>query len=187
MVVQVITVIEQELRKLRQNFPQGIRILQFHEGQWAATVLEGSASLACGADGILFRGVKRKDLFETNLVLPPVRQIILIDKRFLAAEMEITQLHSMGIVVKAHPSRLPHSVGLSPNEELVQVFIHPAEYDLQGVMKLSYRAVAPHEQATPDLGTDLPYPDAQLIDLNGLVGTLHFSPPLLDFSSCTPL
>ena len=49
----------------------------------------------------------------------------------------------------------------------------PTERNLQGIMQLGNRAVAAHEQATPDLGTDFPYPDAQLIDLNRLVCALH--------------
>jgi hypothetical protein len=72
----------------------------------------------------------------------------------------------MGIIVEPHPSWFPHAVGLAPNEELVEMFIHPAEHDLQGVVKLSYGAIAAYEQATPDLRTDSTYPDAQLINLN---------------------
>src|ERR1700730_575945 len=60
----------------------------------------------------------------------------------------------------------------------------PTERYLQDIMKLGYRAVASHQQATPDLGTDLSYPDTQLIHLNCLVCTFHPT-PLLDSSSCT--
>src|SRR5437868_14009686 len=46
------------------------------------------------------------------------------------------------------------------------MIISPAKCDLKHVMKISYRAVAAYQQATPDLGADFSYPDAQLINLN---------------------
>ena len=98
-------------------------------------------------------------------MLPPVGQIILIDPRFLPAEVKVTQLDLVRIVVEAHPSGSPDPVRFPANEELVQMLIRPAERNLQRVMKLGNRAVAAHEQATPNLGTDVAYPDAQLIHL----------------------
>src|SRR5258708_24466621 len=64
------------------------------------------------------------------------------------------------------------------------MLIRPAEYDLQRLMQLSNRAVAPHEQTTPDLGTDFAYPDAQLIDFDACICIFHPA-PLLDPSSST--
>jgi hypothetical protein len=58
------------------------------------------------------------------------------------------------------------------------VLIHPAESNLQGVMKLGNRAVAAHEQATPNLGTNLPYPNAQLMHLHYLICAAHALPLL---------
>jgi hypothetical protein len=75
-------------------------------------------------------------------------------------------MYLVRIVVKAHPSRSPDPIWFPMNEELVQMVICPAKCDLQGVMKLGNRAVAAHEQATPNLRTNLPYPDAQLIHLH---------------------
>lgn len=65
------------------------------------TILDGSLPFARYADGVTLCRVKGKNLFETNFVLPPVGQVILIDPLFLAPEMEITQLHLMGIIVEA--------------------------------------------------------------------------------------
>jgi hypothetical protein len=58
------------------------------------------------------------------------------------------------------------------------MLIGPAERNLQDVMKLGNRAVATHEQATPNLGTNLPYPDAQLIYLHCLICAAHAFPLL---------
>src|SRR5438270_8078725 len=85
------------------------------------------------------------------------------------------------IIVKAHPSRSPDPVRFPANEELVQMLIRPAERNLQRVMKLGNRAVATHEQATPNLGTDVAYPDVQLIHLHSLICAAH-APPLLKSS-----
>jgi hypothetical protein len=58
------------------------------------------------------------------------------------------------------------------------MLIRPTEHNLQGVMKLGNRAVAAHEQATPNLGTNLSYPDAQLIHLYCLICAAHAFPLL---------
>ena len=58
------------------------------------------------------------------------------------------------------------------------MLIGPAERNLKSVMKLGYRAVAAHEQATPNLGTDVAYPDAQLIHLHCLICAAHALPLL---------
>ena len=80
--------------------------------------------------------------------------------------MEVPQLDLVRIVVEAHPSGSRDPIRFPANEELVQMLIRPAERNLQRVMKLGNRAVAAHEQATPNLGTDVAYPDAQLIHLH---------------------
>ncbi len=58
------------------------------------------------------------------------------------------------------------------------MLICPAESNLQGVMKLGDGAVTAHEQTTPNLGTDVAYPDAQLIHLYCLIRAAHALPLL---------
>lgn len=106
-------------------------------------------------------------------MFPPVGQVILINPFFFVSEMEVTELHLMGIIVEAWPSRLPYAVGLAPNEESMEMLVGPAESYLKRVVELGNRAVTSHEQATPDLGTDFSYPDAQLIDLNCFLCAFH--------------
>ncbi len=64
----------------------------------------------------------------------------------------------------------------------MEVLIRPAKSDLKRVMKLGNGAVAAHQQATPDLGTDFSYPDTQLIGLHRLLCAVH-ALPLLPCSS----
>src|SRR5258708_1462608 len=111
-------------------------------------------------------------------MLPPVGQIIFVDPRFLPAEVEVPQMDPVRIVVEAHPSGSPDPIWFPANEESVQMLIRPAERNLQDVMKLGNRAVAAHEQATPNLGTNLAYPDAQLIQLHCLICAAHALPLL---------
>jgi len=159
-IIQIVTVVKQQLCKLWQDFPQGVLVLQFHKCPRTTTILDWPTSFACYAEGIALRGIKGKNLFQTNLMLPPVGQIILIDPRFLPAEMEVPQLHLVRIVIEDHPSRSPNPIRFPADEESVQMLIRPAERNLQRVMKLGNRAVAAHEQATPNLGADVAYPDA---------------------------
>lgn len=55
----------------------------------------------------------------------------------------------------------------------MKVLIGPAEGYLKRVVELGNRAIASHEQATPDLRTNFAYPDAQLVDLNCLLRAFH--------------
>ncbi len=143
-----------------------------HNPQW-------SASFPCDADGILLRGIKGENLFQTNFMLPPIGQVILIHPGFLAAEVKVTELYLARIIVEDDATNSPNPIRLPTNEELVQVLIRPAECHLQDVMKLGNRAVASYEQATPNLRADFSYPDAQLIDLELPVSVLSILPPLL--------
>ena len=99
-------------------------------------------------------------------MLPPIGQVVLVDPPFFAAEVEVTQSYLMGIVAEASASRFPDPVRLASNEELMQMLIGPVKSNLKDLMKLGNGAVASHEQTTPDLRTDLSYPNAQLVDLN---------------------
>jgi hypothetical protein len=118
-VIQVVTVVKQKLRKLRQDFPQRVLVLQCHECESAATLFDGPTAFARHTHGITFRRVKRENLLQTNLMLPPVRQIILIDPRFLTAEVKVMESYLMRIVVEADPSRSPDPIRFPTNEELM--------------------------------------------------------------------
>src|SRR6266700_6365844 len=172
-IIQIVTMVKQKLCKLWQNLPEGVLVLQLHKCPRATTILDWPTSFPCYAEGITLRRVKRENLLQANLMLPPVGQVIFVDPRFLPAEVEVPQLDLMGIVVEAHPSGSRDPVRFPPNEELVQMLIRPAKRNLQRVMKLGNRAVAAHEQATPNLGTDVAYPDAQLIHLHRVHCAAH--------------
>ncbi len=108
-------------------------VLQFHKCPRAA-VLDWPASFPCYTEGIILRRVKRKNLLQTNLMLPPVDQVIFVDPRFLSEEVEVPQLDLVRIVVEADPSGSRDPLWFPANEESVQMLIRPAERDLQGVM-----------------------------------------------------
>src|SRR6266516_1455545 len=129
-VIQIVIVVKQQLCKLRQDFPQRVFVLQFHKCPRAAAVLDRPASFPRYADGILLRGIKGKNLFQTNLVLLPVGQVIFVDPRFLPAEAEVTQTYLVRIVVEAHPSGSPNPIRFPANEKLMYMVIGPAERNL---------------------------------------------------------
>src|SRR5438034_10601880 len=79
------------------------------------------------ADRVTLCGVKGKNLLQTNLMLPPIGQIILVHPPFFAPEMEVTESHLMGIVAEADSARFPYPIRLASNEELIQMLICPAE------------------------------------------------------------
>ena len=77
----------------------------------------------------------------------------------MSMEVKVTELYQARIVVENDSPHSSDPVGLPTNEELVQMVVSPAERYLQSIMKLGNRAVATHQQTTPDLRADLPYPD----------------------------
>jgi hypothetical protein len=162
-------VVKQQLRKLRRDFKERMFVSQRHERPGATAILKWGSSFPCYTAGVAFCGIKGKNLLQANLMLPAIGQVILIHPSFFAAEVEVIESHLMRIVAETYATGLPHPVGLASNEELVQMLICQAKSNLKRVMKLGNGAVAAHEQATPDLGADLPYPDPQLIHLRRLL------------------
>jgi hypothetical protein len=146
---------------------------------------DGGTSFPCCTNRIRLRGIKRENLFETNLVLPPIGQVVLIEPRLLEAEVKIMEVNLARIIVEDDATNPPNPIWLPTNEESMQMFICPIKRDLQDVMKLGNRAIAAYQQATPDLRADLSYPDTQLIDLNCLLCVFHFSFPLCLLCSLT--
>src|SRR6266849_6313501 len=57
-IIQIIVVVKQKLRKLGQDFPLRILVLQLHERPWSTTVLNGISPFACCADWITLLWVK---------------------------------------------------------------------------------------------------------------------------------
>ncbi len=166
-------VLKQQLSELRSHFKEGMLVSQRHERPGATAILRWGPSFPRYTDGVTLCEIERKNLLQANLMLPAVGQIILVYPPFFTAEMEITKLHLMRIVAEADSSWSPYPVGLPSNEKLMQVLIGPAKRNLKRVVKLGNRAVAAHEKTTPDLGTDLPYPDPQLIHLRRLLCAAH--------------
>jgi hypothetical protein len=105
-IIQIVTMVKEKLCKLRQDFPQRILILQRHKCPRAAAVLDWPTSFPCDAERITLRRVKKENLFQTKLMLPPVGQVIFVDPRFLQAEVEVPQLDLVRIVVKADSPRI---------------------------------------------------------------------------------
>jgi hypothetical protein len=70
-------------------------------------------------NGITLRRVKRENLLQTNLMLPPVGKVIFVDPHFFPAEVEVTQSYLVRIVFEADPPSSPDPIQLPPNEELM--------------------------------------------------------------------
>ncbi len=177
-VVQFVAVLKQQLRKLRRDFKEGMLVSQRHKRPRATAILKWGPSFPRRTDGVKLCRFQGQNLLQVNLMLPAISEVIFVNPAFFAAEVEDTESHLMRIVAEAYSAGLPYPIRLAPNEELVQMFIGPAEGNLECVTELSNGAVAAHQEATPDLGTDFSYPDTQLIDLHRLVCTTHALPLL---------
>ncbi len=177
-VVKFIVVIKQQLSELRSHFKEGMLVSQRHERPGATTILKWGSSFPCYTNGVVLCGIKGKDLLQASLMLPAIGQVLLIHPSFFAAEVEVAEPHLMRIVAETYAAGLPHPIRFASNEELVQMLICPAQRNLKRVMKLGNGAVAARQEATPDLWTDLSYPDPQLIHLHRLLCAAHALPLL---------
>lgn len=71
---------------------------------------------------------------------------------------------------------------MPPNLKAVQMFIVPTGGDLQYLVKLGHRTVAPHEKPPPNYWADAPQHSSQLIDLSFVTIQL---PPWYSLRWCT--
>src|SRR2546425_10322165 len=81
--------------------------------------------------GVTLCRIQGKNLLQTNLMLPPISQVILVSPPLFVAEMEVTESHLMRIVAETDSTGLPNPIRLAPNEELVQMLIGPAKCNLK--------------------------------------------------------
>jgi hypothetical protein len=77
--------------------------------------------------------------------------------------VKVGKVYLMRVVAKADATDAADAVVFTPDTEAMQVGVIPAHRHLQGIMEISDRAVAAHQQLAPDQGCDLTQPDVQLI------------------------
>lgn len=154
------------------------RAARFHErgvSPRTAAVLWRTVTPASRADGIRGSGIIRQDPIETNVVLPEVPHVVLIDKPLARSELEVGQPNLKWIVVKEYPARAIDTILLAMNAKSMQVQVFPSHRYLNNGMQGGNTCVTGDQQSPPDQRRTITERHLELIDGDGswLLGRPH--------------
>src|SRR5260370_624717 len=101
-------------------------------------------NLTCptNADGVGLCGIKRELLSQTNLMLPLLSQVILIQKTLFQSQVQISEADLGRIITKPDPARLSDAILPPMKREAMQMRVIPAHNHLENMVQISYRTVA---------------------------------------------
>src|SRR4029079_912410 len=95
-------------------------------------------------------------------MLPPVPEVVLIQKALPWSEREVGETDAGGIIRKGDAAEVGGAERLAVDHELMEVGVAPAHRDLEHVVQVGDGGVAADEQSAGDHRTDLPQPDVAL-------------------------
>lgn len=90
------------------------------------------------------------DSFQSNLMFPAVPEVILIQKSFAEAEVEIRQVDLIGVSVEARSAFVVHAELLAMDPETIEVVVAPAKGKLESIMKVRNALIGTKQEPTPD-------------------------------------
>ena len=85
-----------------------------------------------------------------------ITKVILVDKTFPQAKVEITEFDRAGIVAETHAADVGNAEIFAMNDKPVEMEVAPTHGDLQCVMQVGNGLVATQQQAPPDCRANLP-------------------------------
>jgi hypothetical protein len=124
------------------------------KGCYATAIFRWAGSLPADTDGIDLLGRKRQNAFQPDLVLPPISEVILVEKPFSEPEVELGQANLVGILMKGKSSAPGHTEILAVDTKPVQMEVAPAEGNLEAVVQIRQGLVGAQQQPTPDHRAD---------------------------------
>jgi hypothetical protein len=123
---------------------------QRHETLWISTIFRRTGPSANDYDRIKAIRLRGQDCFDTDLVPPVVGEVVLIQKAFIHAEMEVHQPDLVWVIVKPNASELDDAVLFPMDPESVEVAIGPPHGDLEKEVKVGDGAIASDQQTAPN-------------------------------------
>lgn len=103
---------------------------------------------------------------DPHLVLPPIRQVIFVQKALVDVEVEITQPNVVRIRGEAETASAADAVVVAVNVKPMEVRVGPVKGNLERVMEVGKGAISTDQQTPPDEGAHLANPDMDLVDLD---------------------
>lgn len=138
-------------------------ISQLIEVIGSTTAFWWCSTLAGNAQRLVTPGIPIALLFQADLKLPVVKEVVFINKTFFFAKFEISQRHFCGRlrVIWAVYSR--HAYGFAKNIELVKELITPIAGYLDSIMEISKSIIGTKQQAEPNDELNTDEPETELI------------------------
>jgi hypothetical protein len=131
-------------------------VLERHEGPWTATVFCRSRPLLANAARVAVLRLYRELFLNTDVVLPQVPKIILIEESLAEPKAKVGEANLGWIMGKPHTTRLRDAVVSPPDDELGEMVAFPAHHNLEDIVQVGNGAVAADQEAPPNRWTDLP-------------------------------
>ena len=140
------------------------RVASLQEGPGTAAVFRRCLALPTDTDRVPPLRLLREPVFDPDLVLPRVAEVILVEEAFVAAELEVGEADLACILGEPGPARPADAIIPAVDAEAMEMGVAPAEGDLDDVMKLSEGPLTADQESPPDHGADLADPDVELVD-----------------------
>jgi hypothetical protein len=111
-----------------------------------------------------------KTVFDEELVLPPVPEIVLVGKarRLTLNDIAEPVFAPVDHFTQNHVALIRYPILLTPDEESVEVGVRPTHHDLQSVVEFGEGDVASHLELPPDGWMRAAESDLELVDLSSL-------------------
>lgn len=83
---------------------------------------------------ILLLGIKGKDLFDPNFVLPLVEEVVFVEKSLPRTKLEMMQQNFLSPILKPRAFQASNPIPFAPNAKLMEIIIRPVHHDLQEIV-----------------------------------------------------
>jgi hypothetical protein len=146
------------------DMDQGILLPQRHERPWTTTVFGWAGAFARDTEGIAAVCLWHGDGFDTELVLPVIPEVIVIEEMFTQLEAKVCEAHMVWVVTEADASYPGNPILLPVDPKLVEMRVGPSHGHLEDIMQVGDGTVTTDKQTAPDHWADAQEHHFELVD-----------------------
>jgi hypothetical protein len=112
-------------------------LAQVDESPSAAAVFRRCGPFAADTDRVHLLRLKGQHVFQTDVVLPKVAKVVLVEEPFAAPKVEISQVNRVGGVINEGPADVVNAEVFAVDPESMEMGVGPSHRDLEGVVEIS--------------------------------------------------
>jgi hypothetical protein len=139
------------------SFPRS-SITTFLEGDRAAAVLWRCRPASTDAHRIEWRLFEWDEPLDPHLVLPPVGEVVFVEKAFIHTKVKIGQTDVPGVLRVPGPTKARDTELLAVDPKAMKMIVGPGEGDLDDIMEVRQGIVGADHQSPPDRRINAPDP-----------------------------